>query len=267
MCTCVSVHVHVCVLEKEADAHCYCCSTIGWRRNLLRQWETRKTWRSSEFCDIILYSQCYNQPVLLFSLAQQVEAQDRQDHQLNELTKELEAAISDRDSLKENHQAVRQEMEEVKAELALTQAKWVSYGVKSVTLQYIRFILIQFPDWLSWMQLFGHSSDIICVGHALEQNVQTLNGSRYSLWRQEKRINQTWVPTMTVTCHWGSYHCIPKFCPPRKVPLHYYIPYSQAITAGNMILNQTAALYTTVLSSMRSGCSILFAGNQWSPLQ
>ena len=39
------------------------------------------------------------------------------------MTKELEAAISDRDSLKENHQAVRQEMEEVKAELALTQDK------------------------------------------------------------------------------------------------------------------------------------------------
>ena len=40
-----------------------------------------------------------------------------------ELTKELEAATSDRDSQKEHHQAVRQEKEEVKAELALTQTK------------------------------------------------------------------------------------------------------------------------------------------------
>ena len=42
---------------------------------------------------------------------------------MNKLMKKLKAAKSDRDSLKENHQAVRQEMEEVKAELALTQAK------------------------------------------------------------------------------------------------------------------------------------------------
>ena len=45
------------------------------------------------------------------------------EEKLNGLTKKLEAAISDRDSLNEIHQAVRQEMEEVKAELALTQAK------------------------------------------------------------------------------------------------------------------------------------------------
>ena len=45
------------------------------------------------------------------------------EEKLNRLTKELQATTSDRDSLKENHQAVRQEMEEVKAELALTQAK------------------------------------------------------------------------------------------------------------------------------------------------
>ena len=39
------------------------------------------------------------------------------------MTKKLEAAKSDRDSLKVKQQAVRQEKEEVKAELALTQAK------------------------------------------------------------------------------------------------------------------------------------------------
>ena len=53
------------------------------------------------------------------------------------MAKELEAAISDRDSLKKNHQAVGQEMEQIKAQLALTQAKWVLCGAKSVILQYI----------------------------------------------------------------------------------------------------------------------------------
>ena len=42
---------------------------------------------------------------------------------MKKMTKELEAAISDRDSLKKNHQAVGQEIEEVKAQLALTRAK------------------------------------------------------------------------------------------------------------------------------------------------
>ena len=85
-------------------------------------WKTNVPRRGSEFCHIILYCQCYNH-ALLFSLAEQVEAHKRQEHQLNELMKKLKAAKSDRDSLKENHQAVRQEMEVVKAELALTQAK------------------------------------------------------------------------------------------------------------------------------------------------
>ena len=85
-------------------------------------WKTNIPWRGSEFCHIILYGQCYNY-ALLFSLAEQVEAHKRQEYQLNELMKELKAAKSDRDSQKVNHQAVRQEMKEVKAELALTQAK------------------------------------------------------------------------------------------------------------------------------------------------
>ena len=45
---------------------------------------------------------------------------------------ELEAAISDRDSLKKNQQVLREEMEKVKGELAVTQAKWVLYGVQSL---------------------------------------------------------------------------------------------------------------------------------------
>ena len=39
------------------------------------------------------------------------------------MTVELKAAISDRDSLKKSHQALGEEMEKVKAELALTQNK------------------------------------------------------------------------------------------------------------------------------------------------
>ena len=57
------------------------------------------------------------------SLAEQAKARKRLEQQVKGMAKELEASISDRDRLKENHQAVRQEMEEVKAELALTQAK------------------------------------------------------------------------------------------------------------------------------------------------
>ena len=41
------------------------------------------------------------------------------------MTMELEAAISERDSLKKSHQVLGEEMEEVKAQLALTQAKYV----------------------------------------------------------------------------------------------------------------------------------------------
>ena len=39
------------------------------------------------------------------------------------MIKELEAATSDRDSLKKSHQVIGEEMEKVKAELAVTQAK------------------------------------------------------------------------------------------------------------------------------------------------
>ena len=43
------------------------------------------------------------------------------------MTMELKAAISDRDSLKKNQHALREEMEK---ELSLTRAKWVLYGVQ-----------------------------------------------------------------------------------------------------------------------------------------
>ena len=42
---------------------------------------------------------------------------------MNGLTKELEAAISDRDSLMEKYQMAGQEMERVRTELARTQAE------------------------------------------------------------------------------------------------------------------------------------------------
>ena len=57
------------------------------------------------------------------SLAEQAKARKRQNQKERRMTVELEAAISDRDSLKKSHQVLGEEMEKVKAELALTQAK------------------------------------------------------------------------------------------------------------------------------------------------
>ena len=57
------------------------------------------------------------------SLAEQAKARERQEVKERRMTMELKAAISDRDSLKKSHQVLGEEMEKVKAELALTQAK------------------------------------------------------------------------------------------------------------------------------------------------
>ena len=57
------------------------------------------------------------------SLAEQTKARKGQNQKERKLIKELEAAIADRDSLKKSHQAIGEEMEKVKAELAVTQNK------------------------------------------------------------------------------------------------------------------------------------------------
>ena len=57
------------------------------------------------------------------SLAEQAKARERQEEKERRMTIELKAAISDRDSLKKSHQVLGEEMEKVKAELSLTQAK------------------------------------------------------------------------------------------------------------------------------------------------
>ena len=57
------------------------------------------------------------------SLAEQANARRRQDQKERRMAMELKAAISDRDSLKKSHQVLGEEMEKVKAELAVTQAK------------------------------------------------------------------------------------------------------------------------------------------------
>ena len=59
------------------------------------------------------------------------------------MTVELKAAISDRDSLKKSHQVLGEEMEKVKAELALTQNKWVCMVVKPFFIQYILGLLFR----------------------------------------------------------------------------------------------------------------------------
>ena len=56
------------------------------------------------------------------SLAEQAKARGRRDQEVRRMTVELEAVISDRDSLKKSHQVLGEEMEKVKAELAFTQA-------------------------------------------------------------------------------------------------------------------------------------------------
>ena len=86
-----------------------------------------RSWRS-ELCHSVLYCYCALFDIFSFpvtSLAEQAKARGRQDQEVRRLTVELEAAISDRDSLKKSHQVLGEEMEKVKAELTLTQNKWV----------------------------------------------------------------------------------------------------------------------------------------------
>ena len=59
----------------------------------------------------------------MYSLAEQAKTKERKDEKERQMIKELEAAISDRKILKKNEQVLGEEMEKVKAELALTQAK------------------------------------------------------------------------------------------------------------------------------------------------
>ena len=66
------------------------------------------------------------------SLAEQAKARKRQNQKERKMIKELGAAIADRDSLKKSHQALGEEMEKVKAELAVTQNKWVLYGCQTL---------------------------------------------------------------------------------------------------------------------------------------
>ena len=56
----------------------------------------------------------------MYSLAEQTKTKERRDEKERRMTMELKAAISDRDSLKKNEQALREEMEK---ELSLTRAK------------------------------------------------------------------------------------------------------------------------------------------------
>ena len=56
----------------------------------------------------------------MYSLAEQAKARERQEEKERRMTMKLQAAISDRDSLKKNQQALREEMEK---ELSLTRAK------------------------------------------------------------------------------------------------------------------------------------------------
>ena len=64
------------------------------------------------------------------SLAEQVKARERQEEKERRMTIELKVAISDRDIFKKNQHVLRDEMEKVKAELALTQAKYVLCHVR-----------------------------------------------------------------------------------------------------------------------------------------
>ena len=84
----------------------------------------------------VLY--CYCSDIFSFpvtSLAEQANARGRQSQEVRRMTMELEAAISDRNSLKKSHQTLG---EKLKAELAVTRAKYVCVlCAKPVLLQYI----------------------------------------------------------------------------------------------------------------------------------
>ena len=56
-------------------------------------------------------------------MADQIEVQERQEKKVSGLTMELEAAISDRDSLEKKYREAGKEMERVRSELVQTQAE------------------------------------------------------------------------------------------------------------------------------------------------
>ena len=60
---------------------------------------------------------------VLFSLAEQAEAQERQEQKVSGLTKELEAVMFDRDSLEKKYQEAGKEKERVMSELVQTRAE------------------------------------------------------------------------------------------------------------------------------------------------
>ena len=66
---------------------------------------------------------------LVTSLAEQANARGRQSQEVRRMTMELEEAISERDSLKKSHQVLG---EKLKAELAVTRAKYVLCCVRSL---------------------------------------------------------------------------------------------------------------------------------------
>ena len=61
--------------------------------------------------------------VVLCSLAERAELQERQEQKVSELVKKLEASNSDRDSMAKKYQDAEGDLETVKSELAQTQAE------------------------------------------------------------------------------------------------------------------------------------------------
>ena len=61
--------------------------------------------------------------VVVCSLAEQAELQERQEQKVSELVKKLAASNSDRDSLAKQYQDAEADLETMKSELAQTQAE------------------------------------------------------------------------------------------------------------------------------------------------
>ena len=61
--------------------------------------------------------------VVVCSLAEQAELQERQEQKVSQLVKKLEASNSDRDSLAKKYQDAKGDLETVKSELAQTQTE------------------------------------------------------------------------------------------------------------------------------------------------
>ena len=61
--------------------------------------------------------------VVVCSMAEQADLQDRQEKKVSELMKKLEASNSDRNSLAKKYQDAEGDLETVKSELAQTQAE------------------------------------------------------------------------------------------------------------------------------------------------